>query len=463
MSNKRSISRRQFLKSVGASASVTIAGIALAGCGGLPAATQPATAPTTASAAVTAAPVSSEPVTIKVWKAPHKPAGEEVKIAETTLAGFHSLNPNIKVEYTEVPWDKYGEALIAAFASGDPPDITYQTEGIAQYIVESQVEALDTWFSQEGGLKDTFYPQTFEPATMNGKVYGMPFVFAGNSLLWNKDLFEKAGLDPEKPPETWDDIVTFGKKLTKPDEDQYGFMIGPRTALEFHGWNTVYWPLNAGGKWTNEDFTEIYLDDERGIFAAEFYGDLFNKHKITPPAEIGKVTGQLQSMFNAGKGGFAFEVNSAIANIRTASPDLKLGIGPKPKGPASDPKWARAGYGSVGYLALSTGSKHKAEAWEVMKYLTEPEALKSWIKLLGWQPVLKDLSFAEGDPMLQAVEANLANSIMVNNYMPDKPYRGDIMEEFLTQYEAIALGRKTGKEAMIEGAQRMRALIKARS
>jgi ABC-type glycerol-3-phosphate transport system substrate-binding protein len=97
-----------------------------------------------------------------------------------------------------------------------------------------------------------------------------------------------------------------------------------------------------------------------------------------------------------------------------------------------------------------------------MQFLVEPDSLTGWIKLLGWQPVLKDLSFADSDPLIEAVEANLGNAVMANDYIPDKPYRGDVMGEFLNQYEAIALGQKTGEEAMVEGAQRMRDLIAAR-
>ena len=70
-----------------------------------------------------------------MWKAPHKPAGEEIKIAQSVLAGLHDANPDIQVEYTEVPWLKYDEQLKAAFASNTPPDITYQTEGIATYAI----------------------------------------------------------------------------------------------------------------------------------------------------------------------------------------------------------------------------------------------------------------------------------------------------------------------------------------
>jgi len=410
-----------------------------------------------------AVPASQAVVKLQMWKAPHKPAGEEVKIAEKVLAGLHAANQGIQVEYTEVPWTKYTEQLTAAFASNTPPDITYQTEGIATFAIPGQLEPIDTFLNQQPGLREQYRANAYVPGTIGGNLYGLPWVFAGNSLMWNKDLFEQAGLDPEKPPDTWDQVIEYGLKLTKPDQQQYGLMIGPKTALEFHGWNTVFWPLNAGGRFTNDAFTEIYLDEKESIYAAQFYGDLFNKHQITPPAEMGTVTGQLMSMFTAGQGGFAWEVNTALATIRDSNPSFRIGVGPKPQGPAADPVRARAGYGSVGYLAISKASTSKAEAWTAIKYLAEPEPLKGWIKLLGWQSPRYDTSFAEGDPLIQAVEANIQYSTMVNEYMPDKPYRTDVMNAFLSQYEAIALGQRSAQDAMIEASQQARDLIAARN
>ena len=240
-------------------------------------------------------------------------------------------------------------------------------------------------------------------------------------------------------------------------------MIGPKTALEFHGWNTVFWPINAGGRYTNDDFTQIYLDEKESVYAAQFYGDLFNKYQITPPADMGTVTGQLMSMFTAGQGGFAWEVNTALATIMDAKPSFRIGVGPKPAGPAPDPVRARAGYGSVGYLAISNGSTHKPESWTAITYLAQPDPLKGWVKLLGWQSPRYDTSFAEGDPLIQAVEANLKYSMQVNEYMPDKPYRADVMTAFLSAYEAIAQGQASAQDAMNQAAQQARDLIASRS
>ena len=179
---KRQFSRRRFLE-LGATAA---GGVIVAAAG------QPSLA--AAAAPVAAAPkvMQASTVTLQMWKAPHKPAGEEIKIAQKVLTGLHDANPGIAVEYTEVPWDKYAESLTAAFASGTAPDITYQTEGISTYAIPGQLQPLDDYFSQAPGLRDAYLTNAYIAGTISGKLYGMPWVYACNSLIWNKDLFEQA-------------------------------------------------------------------------------------------------------------------------------------------------------------------------------------------------------------------------------------------------------------------------------
>ena len=145
------------------------------------------------------------------------------------------------------------------------------------------------------------------------------------------------------------------------------------------------------------------------------------------------------SLFTAGQGGFAWEVNTALATIMDTKPTFRIGVGPKPQGRSADPVRTRAGYGSVGYLSISKASTSKPQAWTAIKYLAQPQPLKGWVKLLGWQSPRYDTSFAEGDPLIEAVEANIQYSTMVNEYMPDKPYRTDVINAFLGQYEAERL------------------------
>src|SRR5690242_20167375 len=121
---KAPLSRRRFLE-----LSATAAGGVILAAAAQPSLAAAASAPA-ASVTDVVARVAAQQSTVKLqmWKAPHKPAGEEIKIAESVLAGLHTAQPGIQVEYTEVPWDKYAEQLTSAFASNTPPDITYQTE-----------------------------------------------------------------------------------------------------------------------------------------------------------------------------------------------------------------------------------------------------------------------------------------------------------------------------------------------
>src|SRR5205823_308816 len=160
---KGQFSRRRFLE-LGASAA---GGVVFAACA------QPSLAAAAAApvAAKVLAKQASPAAKLQMWKAPHKPAGEEIKIAEKVLASLHDAIPGVQVEYTEVPWVKYAEQLKAAFASNTPPDITYQTEGIATYAIPGQLEPLDNFFNQQPGLRDAYLANAYVPGTLGGTLY----------------------------------------------------------------------------------------------------------------------------------------------------------------------------------------------------------------------------------------------------------------------------------------------------
>src|SRR5437667_246710 len=119
---KGQFSRRRFLE-LSASAA---GGVVFAACGqpALAAAAAPASEANVVERIVSqVVALQAPPVKLQMWKAPHKPAGEEIKIAEKVLASLHDAIPGVQVEYTEVPWLKYTEQLTAAFASNTTPDI----------------------------------------------------------------------------------------------------------------------------------------------------------------------------------------------------------------------------------------------------------------------------------------------------------------------------------------------------
>ena len=101
----------------------------------------------------------------------------------------------------------------------------------------------------------SFYPTLMQNGTTGGKTWGIPFQRSTIVMYYNKDAFRAAGLDPENPPATWDELSAAGKKLTKADGSQWGVMI-PSTGYP-------YWMFGALTM-QNDQVLEINAPDDSG-------------------------------------------------------------------------------------------------------------------------------------------------------------------------------------------------------
>ena len=448
------LSRRVFLARMSALAG---GALALAACQPTPTAAPAATevpkaeeVATEAPAATPAAP-SGEVVTLTMWKGPHKSAGDETKLcAGPTLEKFMAEYPNIKVEFQEVPWSGYNEKFTSAFAAGQPPDVSYQTESFPTFVKAGNILPLDDLIAQSGFDLGVMLARAIEIVTYSGKIYAMPWIEGGSILMYNKDLLEKAGLDPETPPDTMEQFLEYAKKIRALGDDIYGYAVGPR---DWH--ENGYWGLRWGGSWFNEDYTQCLADSEEFIEGYQFMADLFFKDQVAMPAAI---TGQepgSYGYFRDGKVGMTTYQSIVANSLRRDNPDLKLGGAYVPKGPAAEPA-GRAAYGGVGALAIAKDSKHIPESWTLVQWLVTPEALKSWIGCLGFAVARNDVSMFADDPVLKVGE----DGRQFHFFWPYTEWVFKFWDQEATYLEAIQLGQMEVEPALKELTAKINDILK---
>jgi ABC-type glycerol-3-phosphate transport system substrate-binding protein len=429
----------------------------LAGCAGAPTAAPAATEapkveekPTEAPAA-TAAPPSGEVVTLTFWKGPHKAAGDETKLcAGPTLEKFMAQYPSIKVEFQEVPWSGYNEKFSAAFAAGQPPDVSYQTESFPTFVKAGNILPLDELIAESGFDLKVMLERAIEIVTYDGKIYAMPWIEGGSILMWNKELFEKAGLDPETPPDTMEQFVDYALKIRALGDDIYGYAVGPR---DWH--ENGYWGIRWGGQWFNKDYTQCLADSKEFIEGYQFMADLFFKHQVAMPAAI---TGQepgAYGYFRDGKVGMTTYQSIVANSLRRDNPNLKLGGAFVPKGPADEPA-GRAAYGGVGALAIAKASKHVKEAWTLVQWLVTPDALKSWLGCLGFATARSDVFLFQDDPVLSVGETGRK----FHFFWPYTEWVFKFWDIEATYIEAIQLGQMKVDEALKELTAKVNDILK---
>jgi ABC-type glycerol-3-phosphate transport system substrate-binding protein len=226
------------------------------------------------------------------------------------------------------------------------------------------------------------------------------------TVCYRKDHYKEAGLDPEKPPETWDDAVNYALKLTKRDDQgnitRAGYTVNataPNDAF-FEFWYLLV--QNGSGvimPWESWDPNNIAFNGPEGQEALQFLYDLINKHKVSPITGMSAKTPDLSAL---GEGVTSNTVQGSweIGNWKRNQPDKIefLGVGM----PLMKKK--RLQYACPNVYAIGTNTKVPDKAFELMKFMLSKETVIGMLSPESNLPPRKDVAAdAEymKDPLLQ--------------------------------------------------------------
>lgn len=193
--------------------------------------------------AVLSTPALAEPVQINLWTV-DRPGEYHYKMAEE----FSAKNPDIKVNVRSVQFPDMVNELAKAMATGEAPDVTYiDNPDVALFAARKLLLDMKPMIDQSSAIKlDQIYPGPLASVSYKGGVYGIPRGANTIALYYNADLFKAAGLDPAKPPKTWDELYSSAKTLTQKDKGVYGLAFSA-VATEEGTFQFLPWLQMAGG------------------------------------------------------------------------------------------------------------------------------------------------------------------------------------------------------------------------
>lgn len=173
---------------------------------------------------------------ISFW---HTWSGEGGAAIEALVTSFEAAHPEIDVEI--VLTTDLEQKLLTAVAGGASPDVVlFDRYKTGQFAARGALMALDSYIEAHGINAADFFDAAWDETRYQGKSYGVPFYVDNKALLYNKRLFAEAGLDPNRPPETWEELMEYSKLLTKRDSEGYLTQVGfvpPGTGLP---WFTIF-------------------------------------------------------------------------------------------------------------------------------------------------------------------------------------------------------------------------------
>ncbi|MCJ7497173.1 MAG: extracellular solute-binding protein [candidate division Zixibacteria bacterium] len=347
---------------------------------------------------------------------------------------FEKENPEIKINLTDLTWSEGHEKIVVAFASGTAPDIL---ELGSDWVPEfsSQDVLLDVTSDAEKIQQDFLM---WEPVFYKGRIYGFPWLLDTRVLFYNKDLMKKAGLDPEKPPLNWKELLSYCQKINQLKPKAYGF--GANSA-ERHRLYKKFLPFfwGNGGKILSSDQKSSEINSTVGIEALSFY------KKLT---EQGTIDNQrmLDENFKQGKIGFVISGGWLLNDIQKNLPDLKFGVChiPKPE------KGVFSSFAGGEFLVISKKSKNPDSAKKFIQYLIKKENSLKLCKAIG--SAIPSAKGSELDPYYQnnkylLVFQEQLRYAQTSPAVPQWIYIEEIIEKAVEQ---VMYDKKTPSQALDE-------------
>jgi len=305
---------------------------------------------------------------------------------QTLLDEYEKAHPNVKIQNNPFIGDAedYQAKLLSRLRSGNGPDIytvgdntlfRYAKAGMAAEVPADFANSLETRFP--AALKNGMTTAL----SWDNTLFGVPWNADWVSLWYNRDMFQDAGLDPDNPPRTLEELRAAAKKLTVRENGRIVRSGISLRATSGGGGQTDKWInfLTAeGGRLFNDDMTKCLVNSDAGVAALQYYLTLLYDDKVDsvdlePRDSQGFAQGKT-AMFGRGPWVLSF--------LQDAAPNLNYDVAPFPG--KSIP--------FVDGLVVNADSKSKNAVWEFLSWFMQADNFGRWQEALNSVPLLSDVA-----------------------------------------------------------------------
>lgn len=314
---------------------------------------------------------------------PVQVGGPATKIIDQLVADFEVENPGIKIEpvYTG-NYDDTITKIQTAVQGGTPPDL-FISLGTQRFTMASTkiAEPLDKFIEADADGKAyiaDFLEGFMEDSYVDGKIYSIPFQRSTMVLYYNKEAFAEVGLDPEKPPTTWDEMVEYSVKLTNDNRNGVGIALNSGSAQwAFTGFGLQN--SKNGENLMSEDGKEVYFNTPENVEALQLWVDLQNKYNSMEDGIVQWT--DLPTNFISGNVAMIYHTTGNMGNI-SQNAEFEFGAAFLP---GSKRVAAPTGGGNF-YITSGISEERQAAAWEFIKFATSTENAAKWSVETGYVP-----------------------------------------------------------------------------
>ena len=401
---------------------------------------------------------NSDVVQVTFWHAMGGPLGVALN---GLIDEFNSTHKNIHINAVGMGnYQALSQKLMASIQTGNQPDIAQVFEAWTANMMKGDVILpLDSLMAQDPTFTqkdlDDFFPVFIKSNTINGKMMSLPFNKSVSVLYYNKDMFFKNKLDPNKPPKTWDEFRKICKKLTKDLDgdgktDQWGF------TMNISAWQFENLLVEAGGEIMDSTYTKPMFNSKAGLEALNFITTLLNKDK-TAYLSTGY---EGQNDFLAGKVAMYQSSSVSMAFMKRTGIDFNIGVAAIP---AYRTKKSIISGTNVA-IFRSKNKKVEKAAWEFIKWFTDTKQTAKWSKDTYYMPVRKS---AFNEPAIKERLQNNPETASVYEQLKYATWEPQISQWFETRkyledhvIEKVIRGVADPKKALDDAAKMLEKKLK---
>ncbi len=404
-----------------------------------------------ASERLTASPPPDHRIHVAYWE---KWTGFEFDAIKRVVDAYNASQDRIQVDVLSV--SDIQDKTLMAVAGGVPPDIAgLSGPVVAQYADANAVVPLDDLARENGIRADQYVPSFWDPGVIRGTLYSLPSVPATIALHYNRELFRKAGLDPDKPPQTTEELNAMADRLTTRKDGR--LLVSGFLPTEPGWWNWMWCPFFGGRLWDGKD--KITINEPasvRGFAWAQGFAKRYGATALsTQKGGFGNFNSP-QNGFMANEVGMEAQGVWMYNFIHQYAPKLDWVAVPFPH-PADRPDLAEPTVVDEDVLCIAHGAKHPREAFDFIRFVQSQKGMEMLCLGQKKQSPLRAVSpkfwKAHPNPYIRLFDrvGKSRNAFATPKIGIWKEYDDEINAAF----DAIMLMQKTPQQAMDDVAARM--------
>ena len=384
----------------------------------------------------------AEDVKLTLWS-----LDKDIQPAPNLVKEFNAQNNGIKIEYRLIQFDDVVTEAMRAYATGQAPDII---------AVDNPEHAL---FSSRGAFLDltdmiknskvikpeNYFPGPLKSVEWDGKYFGVPKATNTIALYYNKDMFKAKGLDPNKPPQTWDELVEDARKLTDPAKNVYGMAFSAK-ANEEGTFQFLPWAQMGGGSYE-------HINADGAVKALEVWKTIIDE-KLASRDTLTRSQWDSTGTFNSGNAAMAISGPWELDRmVKEAKFDWGVALLPLPE---ADAKRSSA-MGDFNW-AIFANSKHPKEAFKVLEYFVSQD--NRMFKDFGQLPARSDLAIPPtGQPLKDAALKVFQEQLKFAQPRGPHPAWPKISKAIQDAIQAALSGQMSAQEALDQADKKIKAVL----